>query len=62
VYGIEPPTVREKKIEEDEMGRTCGTYVKQEKYIQILVRKIEGKKRLEILRHRWQCVIKTGVK
>jgi len=43
------------------MGRTCGTYEKQEKYTQILLSKTEGKQRLEIIRHRWEYTIKTGV-
>jgi len=40
------------------MGRTCGKYEKQEKYIQILLSKTEGKKRLEICRHRWNIILK----
>lgn len=49
------------KFKENEMGRTCGTYEKQEKYTQILLSKTEGKQRLEIIRHRWEYTIKTGV-
>ena len=44
------------------MGRTCGTYEKQEKYVLILVSNTEEKKSLEVLRHRWEYNIKTGVK
>jgi len=50
------------KFKEDEMGRTCGTYENQEKYIQIFLSKTEGKQRLEIFRHRSEYNIKTGVK
>jgi len=44
------------------MGRTCSTYEKQDKFMQILLSETEGKQRLEILSHRWDYNIKTGVK
>jgi hypothetical protein len=50
------------KIMVDEMGGTCSMHETNEQYIQILVRKPEGKRPVETLWHRWEININMVLK
>jgi hypothetical protein len=49
------------KIKKNEVGRACSTYEARRGACRVLVGKLEGKRPLGRLRHRWEISIKVDL-